>query len=180
MKSFKPGSDEHTVVKSLSKLDDIAVKLSSLFFVGSVVWVPSLFIYVYKKWKNTPKEDEKKRKFYRNIFLSLCLCTIIGPHRHPKVGEWLRAREWKLWHAWMRYISFEVIQEEIQDKRKFNPKEDQAILAFSPHGIFPFSIAFSVLPKAANDIFGRYRPVVASATRLFPGVRTLLEWLEQV
>jgi len=166
---------------SLSKWDDLVVKLSSLFFVGAVVWVPSLFIYLYKKWKNTPKIDVKKRAFYRNLFLSLSLCAIIGPHRHPKVGQWVKAKRWKLWDSWLRYISFEVISEQVEDqKNNFDPKEDQAILAFSPHGIFPFGLAFAVMPQAATDIFGEFRPVVATATRLFPLIRTILEWLNQV
>lgn len=164
----------------LSALDDIAVKLSSLFFVGSVVWVPSLFIHLYKKWKNTRKDDIKKKNYYRNIFLALALCTILGPHRHPKVGRWLNARKWKLWNAWLRYLSFEVITDGINEDTNFNPKKDPAILAFAPHGIFPFSLAFAVLPDYAAEYFGIFRPVVASATRLFPLVRTLLEWIGQV
>ena len=164
---------------SITKIDDIAVKLSSLFIVGSVVWGPSLFIYLYKKWKNTPKEDTKKRSFYRNLFISLSLCAILGPHRHPKVGQWVKARHWNLWNAWLRYLSFEVITED-SPNNDFNLKNDQAILAFSPHGIVPFSLGFAALPQAATDHFGSFRVVVATATRVFPLVRTIIEWLFHV
>lgn len=164
---------------SMTKIDDLACKLSSLFIVGAVVWVPSLFVYVYKKWKNTPKEDTKKRALYRNLFISLSLCAILGPHRHPKVGQYIKFKHWKLWNAWLRFFSFEVLYD-FHKSKDFDLKKDQAILAFSPHGIFPFSLGFAVLPQASAEVFGTFRPVVASATKFFPMLRTILEWLRQV
>jgi len=55
-------------------------------------------------------------------------------------------------------------------------KNDQAILAFIPHGIFPFAFAFGVLPELAQRIFGFVHPVVATASGLFPVVRDFLNW----
>lgn len=81
----------------VSTLDHILVNFSSLFLVGSVVWVPALYIWLYKKWKNTPndKEHEKKRKMYRNIMIGLFVIGIVGPHRHRKVGKLLNFRNWR-------------------------------------------------------------------------------------
>ena len=60
-------------------------------------------------------------------------------------------------------------------------KEDKAILAFVPHGIFPFAFAFASLPDMAQSAaFGVFRPVVASATSLFPIVRDFLSWCDAV
>jgi hypothetical protein len=170
-------------------IDDWAVKLSSLFIVGSVIWVPSLFVYLYKKWRNTKHDDDaKKRAFYRNLLLALIFCTIFGPHRHYRVGKWLKVKQWKLWNAWLRYITFQVITDNNHDhgdgsgdgKKDFDLKKDPAILAFSPHGIFPFSLGFAVLPECAKEYFGEFRPVVATATRFYPLLRTILQWLRQV
>jgi hypothetical protein len=177
----KPRPGSHTAEVSLSKIDDLAVKLTSLVIVGSIVWVPSLFLYLYKKWKNTPKEEVQKRAMYRRIFLTLALCAIFGPHRHPKVGKLLKFKKWNLWNgAWLRYISFEVITDEMQGVKGFNLREDPAILAFSPHGIFPFSLGFATVAERAKEYFGEFRPVVATATRFVPILRTVLQWIGQV
>jgi len=55
-------------------------------------------------------------------------------------------------------------------------KKDQAILAFVPHGIVPFGLAFGVLTDLATKIFGFVHPVVATASGLFPVVRDFLNW----
>lgn len=102
-----------------------------------------------------------------------------GPHRYRKVGEWLNVRNWQLWKSWLRFIAFEVIQDK-KAKNHENIKDEQAILAVIPHGIFPFSLAFAALPSEATRIFGQFRPVVATATNLFPFVRTFLAWLGAV
>lgn len=158
----------------LSVIDSILVTGSSLFIVGSVFWVPLLFIKIYKKWKQTPKED-KRRAYYRILFLSLLAVCVIGPHRKPWVGKMLNFRKWRLWKAWLNFVSFQVISEHIQDSA-FDLKNDQAILAMSPHGIVPFALGLGFIPQEALDKFGPFRPVVASATRFFPFVRTLIGW----
>lgn len=82
----------------LSTLDNILVTGSSVFIVGSVFWVPIFFIKLYKKWKQTPKED-KRRAYYRILFLSLLTLCIVGPHRKPWCGKMLKFRKWRLWKA---------------------------------------------------------------------------------
>jgi hypothetical protein len=61
-------------------------------------------------------------------------------------------------------------------------RHDPAILfAFVPHGIFPFGIAFGVLPEiAARRAFGYFRPIAATATRFFPIVSDLLQWVDVI
>ena len=82
----------------LSPIDNILIAVSSFFIVGSVVWVPLLFVKIYKKWKQTPKED-KRRAYYRILFLSLLTVSIVGPHRKPWFGKMLKFRKWRLWKA---------------------------------------------------------------------------------
>lgn len=95
--------------KDISNTDQAMVALSSLFFVGGVVWAPAMYIWIYKKWKNTPddKENAKNRKLYRNILIGMMLVGIIGPHRQRKVGEFLNVRNWRIWKAvsFFKYVS---------------------------------------------------------------------------
>jgi len=165
-----------------TKHDERQVYLSSLTVISAVIWVPSLFVYVYKKWKKTPVEDKRKRTLYRNLLIAMITIIVIGPHRNPRFGNWLNVRRWKLWESWLRYVTFEVISEHAENDGKgtFDRKKDQAILAIVPHGIVPFSLCFAALPQAAIEKFGKFRPVIASATRLFPLGRTLMEWMSGV
>ena len=133
------------------------------------------------------------------MIVTAAALAVTGPHRHPRVGKWLEARRWRLWRAWMNFIAFGVISDQGQGlgtdtegpfaprngpggKVGSNPlqKDEQAILAVVPHGIFPFALAFAALPERASQVFGEFRPVVATATALFPFVRTFLGWLGAV
>jgi hypothetical protein len=171
----------HTVEHSLSKVDQLLVNVSSLMIVGSFVWAPSLFIYLYKKWKNTPKEDVKKRSLYRNLLVALSVCFIVGPHRHYKVGQWLKFHHWRMWEAWVRYVSFQVITEDgASPSQDYDFKKDQAILAFAPHGIVPFSLGMAAIPAMAKEYFGSFRLVAATATRLLPLMRSVMVYCNDV
>lgn len=179
-------------LSNISKLDRFLVYFSSLLFVGSVVWVPSLAIYSYKKWKKIPKEDTRKRRLYGSILLSIAIIAVTGPHRSKKVGEWFGVRKWRLWKAWLNYIAYEVITDvdysqflrettnPSSSNTSFDVKNDPAILALIPHGVFPFSIAFAAMPEVAQNAFGIFRPVVATATAFFPYVNMFLSWLGKV
>jgi len=59
-------------------------------------------------------------------------------------------------------------------------KSDQAALAFVPHGVFPFAFAFGVFPHVAQQVFGFFHPVVATATQFFPLVRDILSWCQSM
>ncbi len=94
--------------KVVSKLDHAIVSISSLFFVGGVVWVPALFIWLYRKWKNTPndcEENEKKRKRYRNLLITFTVIGVLGPHRTRKFGKIIDFRNWRAFKA----VSFFII-----------------------------------------------------------------------
>jgi len=89
----------------------------------------------------------------------------------------------------MNFIAFEVVSDRntpevggasVDRANDFDVTKDQAVLAIIPHGIVPFALAFSALPEAASRVFGEFRPVVASATALFPFVRTFLGWIGAV
>mmetsp|Transcript_11648 Transcript_11648/g.18019 ORF Transcript_11648/g.18019 Transcript_11648/m.18019 type:complete len:364 (-) Transcript_11648:2396-3487(-) len=163
----------------LTVVDRSLVMISSLIFVGSPIWVPSVYAWAWNKWKKIPKEDKKRKAIYFSFLMSTLAVAIFGPHRHRKVGKWLNVRNWSLWKSWLRFIAFEVIQDQ-KVKKDDNIKDEQAILAVIPHGIFPFSLAFAALPIEATRVFGYFRPVVATATALFPFVRTFLGWLGAV
>lgn len=99
-------------------------------------------------------------------------------------------RKWRLWDAWLNYIGFTVLYDrgDVHDATKstasnhyvgeFDMQKSSAIYAFIPHGIFPFGLAFSCLPQRGYDhTWGLFRPVVATATKLFPLVRTFISWM---
>ena len=181
---------------TLSKVDGVLVAGSSLVFVGSVVWVPLAYAYAVKKWREC--RDKRRKAVYFSLIVTAATLAIAGPHRHPRVGRWLNARRWRLWRAWMNFIAFEVISDQgqssgdedlpytrrpgaqVTDSNLPLQKDEQAILAVVPHGIFPFALAFAALPERASQVFGEFRPVVATATALFPFVRTFLGWLGAV
>lgn len=163
-----------------SLVDRIAVAASSLFFVGSVVWVPSLVILLWRKWKNIPQSNKRKRIIVGGILLSVIAVYVAGPHRTARVGEWAKIRKWNLWKRWFRYLALEVVLDGVTSQQSFDPRKERSIIAFVPHGIFPFSLAFGVLPDAMRDIFGTVRPVVATATKFLFFVNDILQWLGAV
>lgn len=163
---------------AMTKLDRCIVAGSSLFIVGSFAWAPLLCSWAWRKWKAIPKEQKRRRAVYATVVFSAISLVAFGPHRSPRAGKWLKVRKWKLWDAWMKFIAMEVIADQPQIPESFNAQEDKAILAFVPHGIFPFAFAFGVFPDIAQRVFGFFHPVVATATKLFPFVRDFLKWAE--
>ena len=163
---------------ALSWLDSSLVTISSLVVVGSVAWVPIVFVWAWRRWKKIPKDQTHRRAIYGSLLLACLAVKVLGPHRQPRVGEWLNARHWYLWKSWLRFIAFEVVADSA--KAATDLRNKQTILAVSPHGLFPFALAFAALPEQASQAFGYFRPVVATATNLFPVVNTFLKWLRSV
>jgi len=136
--------------------------------------------------KTDSEEDKRKKRLFGCALFASLIIVIAGPHSHPKVGGWLKVRRWKLWRAWLNYVGFEVLADDSvggncpEKEQHFDVKKDQVIFAIVPHGLFPFPLALAALPDAANRAFGVFRPVVATATSLFPFVRTLLGFLGAV
>lgn len=161
-------------------LDRILVMTSSLFIVGSPLWVPLAYSWAWKRWKRIPANEKKRKAIYASILLSLVAFAAVGPYRSPRVGRWLRLKQWRLWKAWLKFVAWEVILDDPNNTQVFDFQKDQAIYAISPHGIFPFALGFAVLPEFASRVFGEFRPVVATATNLFPFLRTILSWLNAV
>jgi 1-acyl-sn-glycerol-3-phosphate acyltransferase len=159
------------------------VAISSLLVVGSVVWVPLAFVWAWKRWEKIPREDKKRRAIYGALLLACIAMKAMGPHRYHKVGSLLRARHWSLWKSWLRFFAFEVVADSARAAKamdRLNQDGQQSILAVSPHGLFPFALAFAALPEQASQAFGYFRPVAATATNLFPVVNTFLKWLRAV
>lgn len=162
----------------LSVVDRTMVMLSSLVVVGSVAWVPIVYTWAWKRWKTIPKEHKRRRLVYATLLLTLAAFAAVGPHRSHRVGQWLQVRHWSLWRAWLKFVAFEVVADSSQTS--FDVKNERAIIAVSPHGVFPFALALAALPEQASQAFGYFRPVVATATSLFPFVNSLLCWLKKM
>lgn len=132
---------------------------------------------------------KKLARKYGAALAMVLLISIWGPHRSTRVGKWLDVRRWRLWDAWLNYVGFTVLHDKgegnghdaitkTSKQREFDPKTSPALYAFVPHGIFPFGLAFSCLPQRGYEqTWGVFRPVVATATRLFPLVRTFIDWM---
>ena len=175
----------------LTLLDRVMVATSSLFIVGSVVWVPAFYVWAYRKWRSIPKHDTRRRTLYATLVLAFTGIIAYGPQHSAKIGKLLHVRKWRLWKAWIKFIAMEIIADQPgggvsnnsnnnSNGNKLNQQTDQAMFAFVPHGIVPFPIAFAVLPEIAQRAFGIFRPVVATATALFPFVRDILMWVDSV
>jgi hypothetical protein len=176
-----PGT--RTLVKvsgsELTAWDRILVAGSSLFMVGSVLWVPACYFWAWKKWKKIPKEDKRRRTLYTALIFALTGILAYGPQHSRRAGEFLSVRKWSIWSAWLKFIAMEVVADQPL-ATNLNLLKDKAIFAFVPHGIFPFPFAFAVLPELAQQAFGIFRPVVATATTLLPVVRDIIAWVNPV
>lgn len=175
---------------TLSTLDKVLTTSSSLFIVGSVIWVPIAYAWAWRKWRQIPKHETRKRALYATLALSFITLVITGPYRTRRIGNWIGVRSWSLWKAWVNFIALEIISssssgatDEVDGNKKrrvIDWKNDKAIYAVMPHGIFPFSLAFYVLTEAAENIVGTLRPVVATATSAFPFLKMFLGWLGSI
>jgi hypothetical protein len=163
----------------LTSFDQLVVLTSSLFFVGSVFWVPALYVWALKRFRSIPKEQKKRRALYVTILLSMTAFFVAGPHRHARVSEWVNVHKWSLWKSWLRFFAFEVVADQGYESLN-NLLQEQAIVAISPHGIFPFGLAFAALSGTSERAFGKFRAVVASATQMIPWVRDVLLWVRAV
>jgi hypothetical protein len=169
----------------LTFLDKIIVGASSLIIVGSFLWVPSIYAWALYKWRTIPKTHVRKRAIYAAIILSsvafLSWGAGGGQRSHQKqiqFGSWIRVRKWKIWSSWLKFIAMEVVADVSQNPSLLSSdNKQQSMLAFCPHGIFPFAFAFGALPEIAQKAFGIFRPVVATATNYFPIVNVFLRWL---
>jgi hypothetical protein len=196
--------------QDVTLVDRVIVAASSLFVVGAFAWAPFLSVYaIVRRWrsisldKNNDTDDDdddaatirqlRRRRVRLASFVLVALGLVAyGPHRSPRFGRWLRIRHWKLWTCWLKFIAMQVIVDQTsaattattatttERQRVFDATTDPAILAFCPHGIFPFAFAFGALPALASKAFGIFRPVVATATNFLPVVSDILLWLEKM
>jgi hypothetical protein len=160
---------------TLTNYDRFVVGFSSVFFVGGVFWVPAVYAWLLKRFRRIPPDQKRRRAIYALLMFSITTLYAIGPHRNPKVGEWVKVHKWGLWKSWMRFFAFEVVADEYNSIKDLI--HEQAIIGISPHGIFPFGLAFAALSDQASQAFGSFRAVVASATQLIPWVRDVLRWV---
>lgn len=163
----------------LTFADRCLVTGSSLFVVGAFAWAPLLYLYAWRKWKAIPAHQKRRKSLYLALLLLAIAFVTYGPHRSRRFGQWLQVRKWGLWTAWLKFIAMEVRKDQEENCRAEDP-DKPAILAFVPHGIFPFAFAFGVLPEMAQRAFGTFRPVVATATNFLPVVSDFLLWVDKM
>jgi len=184
--------------------DKIVVICSSLFFVGGVFWVPTVYACLVQKYRRIPPEQKRRRLIYGSLLATLSCLYLKGPHRHPTFGEkYAKVYEWSLWKSWMKFFAYEIVADNYDQVQHLlgNPRETagdsagdfastgttgedsrlrQAILGISPHGVFPFGLAFAALSDSSSKVLGKFRAVVATATYLLPWVRDVLCWVRAV
>ena len=166
--NHKPPEGSQTLYKAspnLTPLDNALVILSSLGVIGSVLYTPILLKALYNYYK---KHIRKASKTKKRIFVSLILASawvcIVGPHRNPKVGEYLNFRHWRLWNAFVKYVAMEVRLDSSDTQYKYNlHKDQQAIVSVIPHGIFPFSLGLAALSDGVTTAFPKFRPIVGKS-----------------
>uniref|UniRef100_A0A7S1FMV2 Acyltransferase n=1 Tax=Corethron hystrix TaxID=216773 RepID=A0A7S1FMV2_9STRA len=129
--------------------------------------------------------------------------------RHPSIGKRLRFLSWPLWESWCRYLRVRILHDvssssnssrSVIDKKSLigveKQRHRQAIVAMSPHGIFPFGLGiaavssnftggcFNVPPPNHPDLNlmpqKPLRTVMATQTALFPILNMILKWLRSV
>lgn len=187
----------------LSVYDEALVIGFSLIVFSSVIWVPWAILKLICKYywrernecRTSDDEEEnkyqKRKKVLRNTILLALTIAVMKPYANASVGRWLNVRRWRIWKAWLNYVGMEVLLSRSTDRdgddhdvrsgycrtTTFDWKNDPAIFAIIPHGLFPFPLAFAALTDA---IFGIIRPVAATATSLFPFVRELLGFLDHM
>lgn len=159
--------------------DRLVVYASALFFVGSMFWLPSMYAWALHRLRSIPKDEPRRRAMYTVFLVGITALYAAGPHRRARVGDFIQVRKWSLWGAWLRFFALEVVADAGLDSVK-DLLQGQAIVGISPHGIFPFGLAFATLSDLSSEAFGRLRPVVASATQLIPFVRDVLKWVRAV
>jgi Diacylglycerol acyltransferase len=164
--------------KEFTSYDRFVVVCSSLFFVGGVFWVPALYLWLLKRYRSIPRDETRRRAACGSLLLALAALYAVGPHRNARVGDWVQVRKWSLWKSWLRFFAFEVVADDYDSIKDL--LHDQAILGISPHGVFPFGLAFAALSEQSAQVFGSFRAVVASATQLMPWVRDVLRWVRAV
>jgi hypothetical protein len=162
-------------------IDRLIVYASSLSIVGAVVWIPAFYAWAWKRFQSIPKDQTRRRAVYAMILLAGTGLFAAGPHRHPSVGRWLQVKKWGLWKSWIRFLAMEIVADSTSAASWLNKlRQDPAIVAISPHGIFPFGLAIPSVAETGQQVFGAFRPVVASATGMYPLVRDFLSWLQAV
>jgi 1-acyl-sn-glycerol-3-phosphate acyltransferase len=178
----------------LTLWDKILVSGSSLVIVGSFVWVPALLVWAFRRWKRV--RSRRRRLLYAALFFAaLSVYVGVAPHKNKRVGQWIRVKQWKLWRAWIRFLAAEVLLDQSpggtpqpgptcnthnttissssSSAAQTTPlppplAQQNAILAFCPHGIFPFALGVAAITDWGQAIFGAFRPMVASAVQRVP------------
>ena len=143
-----PGS--HVLVRTspneVTMVDRIAVSTASMLVVGSAMWVPCFYAWAWKRFRSIPQDQKKRRLVYVAGLIALTTFCAVGPHRHPLVAQFMRLKKWFVWKSFIKFFVMDVVA----DNTSFIPafeklRDQQAIVAFAPHGLFPFALAIPAI-----------------------------------
>lgn len=148
--SNPPGS--HILVRipsiEVSVWDRVAVVTTSMLIVGSAMWVPAFYAWAWKRFQSIPKEQAKRRLLYISGLLAATALFACGPHRNPRVARFIKLKKWSLWKSWINFFAMEVVADNASFLPAFeNLRTQQAIVAFAPHGLFPFALAIPAVSE---------------------------------
>jgi 2-acylglycerol O-acyltransferase 2 len=99
----------------------------------------------------------------------LVLLGLVFAVYHP-LRRSSKARSGWFWEAWIDYITPMVV---LDGYRQGQRPPRHSVFAMSPHGIFPFAQALTLV-GSFRKIFGDLRPVAATVSTRAPGLRHLL------
>jgi Diacylglycerol acyltransferase len=113
-----------------------------------------------------------------------------SPHRTKLFQRWVQIKKWKFISSWVKFVAMEILSDQKQSQYPNghlaptigSPEfhNEQSVLAFVPHGIFPFGFGFGFISYTAEQIFGYFRPVAATATSLVPFLRDIILWCSKI
>lgn len=171
-----PHITPHTPCRSRMDFKSLGSKLfvaaSSCALVASPLWTPVVAgvlgfraLSASNSKADTVDEHHSKRRRYSAFIF--CLFFFYLPLR-----PWKSFYRSSLWKHWLRYLKVGL--------RGWRPPANQQhVFSVTPHGLFPFSLAFSAI-SPLREFLGVDRIVVASATSYVPILRHVIQWLGSV
>ena len=147
-----------------TRLQSLVACSSSFVVVGSVFWLLPLYYYVYRR--------RCKKRWQKALVILSAALIIFYPH-----GAWKRFRNSRLWDSWLTSLRVKVVSERPKERAAGHRRK---LVALSPHGIFPFTVALPLLGKLNETVFDGVSPVVAGVVLRVPILRQVVRWLGAV
>ena len=127
---------------------------------------------------------ERMRRWRRkaSVFAAAILAYWLVIRTRASPSTTRRLKGLGLWRSWFRYVDFELVDGSGAGAGGRAGREEQKVVAISPHGLVPFPLALAAIERGAEEAWGTWRVVSASATRAMPGlawlIRTVLDGVD--